>query len=288
MKDTAKVTIPAQSRNRPHRFQRGMKGPDGRRWAVAPHTPLLSLTASRKPYAVVSRRVVAEHILTDSAFVLLAVMASLYRGRKEPLRLTAKELAESQGISRSAHYNRLHRLRQLGYLDDDFHLLPEYRPDAAAKAEGGYVRVSLCAVHALPPAAVRALPALEDRCDGRKRSRARVATLARASGRSVRSWYRAFAALVAAGWAWSRGRWRGLGRQPARADSGKRHTSFRKSSLSSFSRRDRHKESDSLARMSDNRSSEAPQPRRPTGRELAKMRPEQRIAVMRAFAGAGT
>ena len=288
MKDTAKVTIPAQSRNLPHRFQRGMKGPDGRRWAVAPVTPLLSLTASRKPYAVVSRRVLADQVLGDSAFVLLAVMASLYRGKGEPLRLTAKELAASQGISLSAHYERANRLQVLGYLDAAGELSEAFRPGNAAKAPGGFVRVPLCAVHALPPAAVRALPALVDRCDGRNRSRARVATLAAASGRSVRAWYRAFAALVAAGWAWSRGRWRGLGRQPARADSGKRHTSFRKSSLSSFSRRDRHKESDSLARMSDNRSSEAPQPRRPTGRELAKMRPEQRIAVMRAFAGAGT
>ena len=143
----------------------------------------------------------------------------------------------------STHYDRRHRLMVLGYLDEDGKLKPEYRPSEAAKAAGGFCRVDLTSVHGLPPQAVRALAALSDRCNRDKRSRARVPTLARASGRSVRAWHRAFIALAVAGWAWSRGRCRGLGREQVRADSGKRHTPFRRMAHFISSSRERQKES---------------------------------------------
>ena len=178
---------------------------------------------------MIARSVMADQLLPDGALVLLAILASLHRG-KRPLTLSAKELAVSQGVTLSTHYDRRHRLMVLGYLDEGGALKPEYRPSEVTKAASGFCKVDLRAVHGLPPQAVRALAALSDRCNGDKRSRARVPTLARASGRSVRAWHRAFVALVVAGWAWSRGRWRGLGRQQARADSGKRHTPFRRMS----------------------------------------------------------
>ena len=187
---TPTVHHPRAARNgRPTRYQRGMKRPDGQTWAGAPFSPLLSVTASRKPFAVVARTVLADRLLPDGAFVLLAVLASLHRGSKA-LCLSASELAVSQGVCPSAHYERRHRLIGLGYLDESGALKPEHRPSAAAKAEGGFAKVDLAAVHGLPPQAVRALAALSDRCDRRKRSRARVAKLAAASGRSVRAWYR--------------------------------------------------------------------------------------------------
>ena len=157
---------------------------------------------------------------------------------------SAKELAVSQGVMLSTHYDRRHRLMVLGYLDEDGKLKPEYRPSEAAKAAGGFCRVDLTSVHGLPPSAVRALAALSDRCNRDKRSRARVPTLARASGRSVRAWHRAFIALAVAGWAWSRGRCRGLGREQVRADSGKRHTPFRRMAHFISSSREKQKESD--------------------------------------------
>ena len=110
---------------------------------------------------------------------MLASLASLHRG-KRPLTLSAKELAVSQGVTLSTHYDRRHRLMVLGYLDEDGALKPEYRPSEVTKA-ASYCKVDLRAVHGLPPQAVRALAALSDRCNGDKRSRARVPTLARAS-----------------------------------------------------------------------------------------------------------
>ena len=78
------------------RFSRGMKRPDGGTWAGPPHTPLLSVTSSRNPYALIARSVLADQLIPDGALVLLAILASLHRG-KRPLTLSAKELAASQG-----------------------------------------------------------------------------------------------------------------------------------------------------------------------------------------------
>ena len=188
------------------RFSRGMKRPDGRHWAGPPHSPLLSVTSSRNPFAVIARSVLADQLIPDGALVLLAILASLHRG-KRPLTLSAKELAVSQGVMLSTHYDRRHRLMVLGYLDEDGTLKPEYRPSKAAKAAGGFCRVDLTSVHGLPPQAVRALAALSDRCNRDKRSRARVPTLARASGRSVRAWHRAFIALAVLNASPPRGPW---------------------------------------------------------------------------------
>ena len=158
------------------RFNRGMRRPDGGTWAGLPSTPLLSVTASRKPYALIARSVLADQLLPDGAFALLASLASLHRG-KRPLTLSAKELAVSQGVTLSTHYDRRHRLMVLGYLDEGGALKPEYRPSEVTKA-ASYCKVDLRAVHGLPPQAVRALAVLSDRCNGDKRSRARVPTLA--------------------------------------------------------------------------------------------------------------
>ena len=100
------------------RFSRGMKRPDGRHWAGPPHSPLLSVTSSRNPFAVIARSVLADQLIPDGALVLLAILASLHRG-KRPLTLSAKELAVSQGVMLSTHYDRRHRLMVLGYLDED-------------------------------------------------------------------------------------------------------------------------------------------------------------------------
>ena len=277
----------------PSRYQRGMTRPDGGRWGGPAFSPLLSVTASRKPYAVLARSVVADQLLPDGAFALLAILASLHRG-KTALRLSAAELAASQGVSLSAHYERRHRLIVLGYLDTSGKLVADYLPSAAAKADGGFCRVDLTAVHGLPPQAVRALAALKDRCNKRKRSRARVATLARASGRSVRAWYRAFAALAVAGWAWSRGRWRGLGRLPGGPlgrDSGKRHTPFRRMSGLLRSRREVHQESGSAVpngRFTPASEAQPRRPRKPTADELRALPLAERIAALKAYAGAAS
>ena len=90
------------------RFSRGMKRPDGRHWAGPPHSPLLSVTSSRNPFAVIARSVLADQLIPDGALVLLAILASLHRG-KRPLTLSAKELAVSQGVMLSTHYDRRHR-----------------------------------------------------------------------------------------------------------------------------------------------------------------------------------
>ena len=45
------------------RFSRGMRRPDGGTWAGPPHTPLLSVTASRKPYGLIARSVMADQLL---------------------------------------------------------------------------------------------------------------------------------------------------------------------------------------------------------------------------------
>ena len=270
------------------RFRRGMQRPDGRQWAGPPSTPLLSVTSSRKPFAVIPRSVLADQLIPDSALVLLAILASLHRG-KRPLTLSAKELAVSQGVMLSTHYDRRHRLMVLGYLDEDGKLKPEYRPSEAAKAAGGFCRVDLTAVHGLPPQAVRALAALSDRCNRNKRSRARVAKLARASGRSVRAWYRAFTVLVAAGWAWASGRWKGLGRRdpvgPARPDSGKRHTPFRRMAHFISSSRERQKESDPAVPGGCDTLIQAQQrtARRPTQDELLAMPCAARVAALEAY-----
>ena len=124
------------------RFSRGMKRPDGRHWAGPPHSPLLSVTSSRNPFAVIARSVLADQLIPDGALVLLAILASLHRG-KRPLTLSAQELAVSQGVTLSTHYDRRHRLQVLGYLDEDGKLKPEYRPSEAAKAAGGFCRVDL-------------------------------------------------------------------------------------------------------------------------------------------------
>ena len=265
------------------RFSRGMKRPDGGTWAGPPHTPLLSVTSSRNPYALIARSVLADQLIPDGALVLLAILASLHRG-KRPLTLSAKELAASQGVTLSTHYDRRHRLMVLGYLDEDGKLKPEYRPSEVRQAEGGYSRVDLTSVHGLPPQAVRALAALSDRCNRHKRSRARVTTLARASGRSVRAWHRAFIALVVAGWAWSRGRCRGLGRQQVRADSGKRHTPFQRMSDLISSSRERHKESDPAVPGGCDTLIQAQQrtARRPTQDELMAMPRAARVAALEA------
>ena len=221
--------------------------------------------------------------LPDGAFALLASLVSLHRGER-PLTLSAKELAVSQGVTLSTHYDRRHRLMVLGYLDEGGALRPEYRPSEVRQAEGGYCRVDLTAVHGLPPQAVRALAALSDRCNGDKRSRARVPTLARASGRSVRAWHRAFVALVVAGWAWSRGRWRGLGRQQVRADSGKRHNPFRRMSDLICSSRKEQKESDPAVPGGCDTLIQAQQrtARRPTQDELLAMPRAARVAALEA------
>ena len=267
----------------PARFRRGMKRPDGGTWAGPPHTPLLSVTSSRNPFAVIARSVLADQLIPDGALVLLAILASLHRG-KRPLTLSAKELAVSQGVTLSTHYDRRHRLMVLGYLDEDGKLKPEYRPSEVRQAEGGYSRVDLTSVHGLPPQAVRALAALSDRCNRHKRSRARVTTLARASGRSVRAWHRAFISLVVAGWAWSRGRCRGLGREQVRADSGKRHTPFRRMSDLISSSRERHKESDPAVPGGCDTLIQAQQrtARRPTQDELLAMPRAARVAALEA------
>ena len=266
------------------RFSRGMKRPDGRHWAGPPHSPLLSVTSSRNPFAVIARSVLADQLIPDGALVLLAILASLHRG-KRPLTLSAQELAVSQGVMLSTHYDRRHRLQVLGYLDEDGKLKPEYRPSEAAKAAGGFCRVDLTSVHGLPPQAVRALAALSDRCNRDKRSRARVPTLARASGRSVRAWHRAFVALAVAGWAWSRGRCRGLGRDPfrqGRADSGKRHTPFRRMAHFISSSRERQKESDPAVPGGCDTLIQAQQrtARRPTQDELLAMPRAARVAAL--------
>ena len=264
------------------RFSRGMRRPDGGTWAGLPSTPLLSVTASRKPYALIARSVMADQLLPDGAFALLASLVSLHRGER-PLTLSAKELAVSQGVTLSTHYDRRHRLMVLGYLDEGGALKPEYRPSEVTKA-ASYCKVDLRAVHGLPPQAVRALAALSDRCNGDKRSRARVPTLARASGRSVRAWHRAFVALVVAGWAWSRGRWRGLGRQQARADSGKRHNPFRRMSDLICSSRKEQKESDPAVPGGCDTLIQAQQrtARRPTQDELLAMPRAARVAALEA------
>ena len=46
-------TLPVRI-EQPARFRRGMKRPDGRHWAGPPHSPLLSVTSSRNPFAVTS------------------------------------------------------------------------------------------------------------------------------------------------------------------------------------------------------------------------------------------
>ena len=265
------------------RFSRGMKRPDGRHWAGPPHSPLLSVTSSRNPFAVIARSVLADQLIPDGALVLLAILASLHRG-KRPLTLSAKELAVSQGVMLSTHYDRRHRLMVLGYLDEDGKLKSEYRPSEAAKAAGGFCRVDLTSVHGLPPQAVRALAALSDRCNRDKRSRARVPTLARASGRSVRAWHRAFIALAVAGWAWSRGRCRGLGREQVRADSGKRHTPFRRMAHFISSSRERQKESDPAVPGGCDTLIQAQQrtARRPTQDELLAMPHAARVAALEA------
>ena len=265
------------------RFSRGMKRPDGRHWAGPPHSPLLSVTSSRNPFAVIARSVLADQLIPDGALVLLAILASLHRG-KRPLTLSAKELAVSQGVMLSTHYDRRHRLMVLGYLDEDGKLKPEYRPSEAAKAAGGFCRVDLTSVHGLPPQAVRALAALSDRCNRDKRSRARVPTLARASGRSVRAWHRAFVALAVAGWAWSRGRCRGLGREQVRADSGKRHTPFRRMAHFISSSRERQKESDPAVPGGCDTLIQAQQrtARRTTQDELLAMPRAARVAALEA------
>ena len=262
------------------RFNRGMRRPDGGTWAGLPSTPLLSVTASRKPYALIARSVLADQLLPDGAFALLASLASLHRG-KRPLTLSAKELAVSQGVTLSTHYDRRHRLMVLGYLDEGGALKPEYRPSEVTKA-ASYCKVDLRAVHGLPPQAVRALAVLSDRCNGDKRSRARVPTLARASGRSVRAWHRAFVALVIAGWAWSRGRWRGLGRQQVRADSGKRHNPFRRMSDLYRSKRERLKESDPAVPGGCSTTQNDVQRRRPTPSQLLALTVAERVEVLRA------
>ena len=278
-------TLPVRI-EQPARFRRGMKRPDGRHWAGPPHSPLLSVTSSRNPFAVIARSVLADQLIPDGALVLLAILASLHRG-KRPLTLSAQELAVSQGVTLSTHYDRRHRLQVLGYLDEDGKLKPEYRPSEAAKAAGGFCRVDLTSVHGLPPQAVRALAALSDRCNRDKRSRARVPTLARASGRSVRAWHRAFIALAVAGWAWSRGRCRGLGRDPfrqGRADSGKRHTPFRRMAHFISSSRERQKESDPAVPGGCDTLIQAQQrtARRPTQDELLAMPRAARVAALEA------
>ena len=139
-------------------------------------------------------------------------------------------------------------------------------------------------VHGLPPQAVRALAALSDRCNQNKRSRARVPTLARASGRSVRAWHRAFVALVVAGWAWSRGRCRGLGREQVRADSGKRHTPFRRMAELCSSSRKGQNESDPAVPGGCDTLIQAQQrtARRPTQDELLAMPRAARVAALEA------
>ena len=62
------------------RFSRGMKRPDGRHWAGPPHSPLLSVTSSRNPFAVIARSLLADQLIPDGALVLLAILASLHRG----------------------------------------------------------------------------------------------------------------------------------------------------------------------------------------------------------------
>ena len=81
------------------------------------YSPLLSVTSSRNPFAVIARSVLADQLIPDGALVLLAILASLHRG-KRPLTLSAKELAVSQGVMLSTHYDRRHRLMVLGYLDE--------------------------------------------------------------------------------------------------------------------------------------------------------------------------
>ena len=140
-------------------------------------------------------------------------------------------------------------------------------------------------LHRLPPQAVRALAVLSDRCNGDKRSRARVLTLARASGRSVRAWHRAFVALVVAGWAWSRGRWRGLGRQQVRADSGKRHTPFRRmSDLICSSRKEQYESDPAVPGGCDTTQNDVQRhgSRRPTPSQLLAMSIAERVEVLRA------
>ena len=194
------------------------------------HTPLLSVTASRKPYALIARSVLADQSLPDGAFALLASLASLHRGNR-PLTLSAQELAVSQGVTLSTHYDSPPSADGAGLSGRRRRAQPRVPTERGQRRPASYCKVDLNEpLHRLPPQAVRALAVLSDRCNGDKRSRARVPTLARASGRSVRAWHRAFVALVVAGWAWSRGRWRGLGRQQVRGDSGKRHTPFRRMS----------------------------------------------------------
>ena len=64
------------------RFSRGMKRPDGRHWAGPPHSPLLSVTSSRNPFAVIARSVLADQLIPDGALVLLTILASLHRGKQ--------------------------------------------------------------------------------------------------------------------------------------------------------------------------------------------------------------
>ena len=78
------------------RFSRGMRRPDGGTWAGSPHTPLLSVTASRKPYALIARSVLADQLLPDGAFVLLASLASLHRGNR-PLTLSGSRASRVAG-----------------------------------------------------------------------------------------------------------------------------------------------------------------------------------------------
>ena len=49
------------------RFSRGMKRPDGRHWAGPPHSPLLSVTSSRNPFAVIARSVLADQLIAVRA-----------------------------------------------------------------------------------------------------------------------------------------------------------------------------------------------------------------------------
>ena len=66
-----------------------------------------------------------------------AFRASLHRG-KRPLTLSAKELAVSQGVMLSTHYDRRHRLMVLGYLDEDGKLKPEV-PAKRGRESGGRI-----------------------------------------------------------------------------------------------------------------------------------------------------
>ena len=69
------------------RFSRGMKRPDGRHWAGPPHSPLLSVTSSRNPFAVIARSVLADQLIPDGAAPVcpkstMAINDSFGRGTK--------------------------------------------------------------------------------------------------------------------------------------------------------------------------------------------------------------